>query len=69
MSETMGFAMANYAPGNQVGSNRIPNTRISAFVALSSNPWMCIFFNIAGPSISYLPASRSETARSLHTFF
>jgi len=27
--KTMDFAMANYAPGNQVGSNRIPNARRS----------------------------------------
>jgi len=33
--ETMDFAMANYAPGNQVGSNRIPNAGRSAFVASS----------------------------------
>jgi len=51
--ETMDFAMANYAPGNQVGSNRIPNARRSAFVASNANPWICIFCNDAGHSISY----------------
>jgi len=29
----MDFDMANYAPRNQVGSNRIPNARRSAFDA------------------------------------
>jgi len=32
--ETMDFAMANYAPGNQVGSNRIPNTRMPRMLTL-----------------------------------
>jgi len=50
--ETMDIAMANYAPGNQVGSNRIPNARRSAFVASKANPWTCIFCNDAGHSIS-----------------
>jgi len=51
--DTMDFAMASYAPANQVGSNRIPNARTSAFVASNANPWICIFCNDAGHSISY----------------
>jgi len=51
--ETMDFAKANYAPGNQVGSNRIPKSRRSAFVASNASPWICIFCNDTGHSISY----------------
>jgi len=66
------FNMANYAPGNLVGSNRIPNARISAFVASNSNPWICIFCNDAGHSISYChnfktlsPANRLQEAKRI----
>jgi len=45
----MDFAMANYAPGNQVGSNRIPNARRSVYVASNSNPWVCIAVPHAPP--------------------
>jgi len=64
--------MSNYAPGNQVGSNRVPNARRSAFVASTANPWICIFCNDAGHSISYCqnfkiqsPANRFHEAKRL----
>jgi len=64
--------MAKYAPGNQVGGNRIPNARRSAFVASNANPWICIFCNDAGHSISYCqnfkilsPANRLQEAKRL----
>jgi len=72
--ETMDFAMKNYAPGNQVGSNRIPNTRRSAFVASNSSLWICILCANAGHSISYcqnsktLSPSRSERLGLCITF-
>jgi len=70
--ETINFAMENYAPGNQVGRNRIPNARRSAFVASNAYPWICVFCNDAGHSISYCqnfkilsPANRLQEAKRL----
>jgi len=37
----------------QSKGNRIPNARRSAFVASNANPWLCIFCNDTGHSISY----------------
>jgi len=68
----MDFAIANYAPGNQVGSNRIPKGLRSIFVASSSNPSICTFSNDAGHFISYCqnfktrsPANRLQEAKRL----
>jgi len=53
--------MANYAPSNQVGSNRFSNRRRSTFVATNLNPWICAFCNDAGHSVYHFQNFKNLT--------